>query len=104
MKALPKLKDTGVFSRLRITDDHTIQDRHTISLWCKEAKARNANNSGNFTWKLRGSPSTKLRLVKVERKEEKITDNERTEDTRRLRSSTKNNNNDKNHAKRKSAL
>ncbi len=67
MKALPKLKDAGVFSRLRITDDYTIKDRKTISLWLNKAKERNATEPGNSTWLIRGSPLTQLRLVKIER-------------------------------------
>ena len=66
MKALPKLKDASAFSRLRITDDYTIKDRKTISLWLNEAKRRNTREPGNFTWQIRGSPLTQLRLVKIE--------------------------------------
>ena len=67
MKALPKLKDVGVYSGLRITDDYTIKDRKTMSLWLNEAKERNAREPGNCTWVIRGSPLTQLRLMKIER-------------------------------------
>lgn len=67
MKALPKLKNDVVYSRLRITDDLTINDRKTITLWLTEARKRNEKEPGNCTWTLRGSPLTQLRLVKIER-------------------------------------
>ena len=40
MKALPKLKNAVVYSHLRITDDLTINDQKTISLWLTEAKKK----------------------------------------------------------------
>ena len=67
MKALPKLKNAVVYSHLRITDDLTINDRKTISLWLTEARKKNEKEPGNCTWTLRGSPLTQLRLVKIER-------------------------------------
>jgi hypothetical protein len=67
MKALPRLKNDVVYSRLRITDDLTINDRKTIKLWLTEARKRNETEPGNGTWTLRGSPLTQLRLVKIER-------------------------------------
>ena len=76
MKALPKLKDAGVYSRLRITDDYTINDRKTISLWLNEAKKRNAREPGNCTWLIRGSPLTQLRLVKIEQAKKNTMKNE----------------------------
>ena len=76
MKALPKLKDAGVYSRLRITDDYTIKDRKTISLWLNEVKKRNAREPGNCTWCIRGSPLTQLRLVKIEQTKKNATKNE----------------------------
>ena len=66
MRSLPNLKNTE-YTRLSITNDYTKNDRKIISEWVKEAELRNTIETGTSSWKVKGSPSTKLRLVKVER-------------------------------------
>lgn len=69
MKALPMLKDIGAnYSRLSITDDHTKKDREILRFWVSEARKRTSNETGNAKWKVRGSPLTKLRLIKIDQK------------------------------------
>ena len=66
MQNLHKLKRFGHFG-LSVTDDFTINERKRIKEKCQEAKNLNKGNNGDFVWRVRGSPRTRLRLVQKAR-------------------------------------
>ena len=59
------------FNRISITDDYTIQEREEIQRFVAEAKRKNANETENFFWRVRGSPKTGLELRKVPKRLQK---------------------------------
>ena len=65
MKSLYKLKQYG-YQGISITDDFTINERDKIKEMCEKAKKMNSE-SGDFVWRVRGSPRTSLRFIKIPR-------------------------------------
>ena len=60
------------YKKIRITDDFTFEEREEIRQWVEMAKNKNEEenneNEGvkrNYTWKVRGTPKTGLRIVKI---------------------------------------
>ena len=55
--------------RISITHDYTLEERRLIKGTVDEAKRRNLNENNDgkqdFLWKVRGTPKTKLRIVKI---------------------------------------
>ena len=52
------------FQKISITDDYTQEERREIKRWVDEAKERTQVDDG-YVWKVRGSPKSKMRLVKM---------------------------------------
>ena len=71
MQNLHKLKPHRNWTGLSIRDDFTINERKKIKEKCQEAKNLNKGNNGDFVWRVRGSPRTRLRLVQKARIETK---------------------------------
>ena len=67
MQNLHKLKPYENWLGLSIRDDFTINERKRIKEKCHEAKNLNKRNNGDFVWRVRGSPRTRLRLVQKAR-------------------------------------
>ena len=74
MSKLWKLKHAdNAYKKIRVTDDHTWEERQEIRRWVKMANDRNAGNSDDdeepttkFAWKVRGSPTNNnLRLIRM---------------------------------------
>ena len=66
MSKLGRLKyGPETFQKISITDDYTQEERKEIRRWVEEAKERTKSEEG-YEWKVRGSPRSKLRLIKVE--------------------------------------
>ena len=69
MRRLSNLKKAEEkFNKISITDDYTIQEREEIQRFVAEAKKKNEHETGNFFWRVRGSPKTGLELRKVPKK------------------------------------
>jgi len=69
------LKETCFF-QVSITEDFTINERKKIKEMHEQAKKLNKNNNNKgFNWRVRGSPRTKLRLVKKLQNQTKIFSN-----------------------------
>ena len=65
MSSLWKLKHgPDKFQKISITDDYTQDERREIKRWVEEAKKRTQDEDG-YVWKVRGSPRSKIRLVKM---------------------------------------
>lgn len=66
MKRLPNLKNAEQqdFKKISITDDYTVSERNEIRSWVEKAKEKNRDESGQYVWKVRGSPKNGMRLVK----------------------------------------
>ena len=65
MSSLWKLKHGPEnFRKISITEDYTQEERREIKRWADEAKERTKHEVG-YEWKVRGTPRTKLRLVKM---------------------------------------
>ena len=65
MSMLGKLKyGPEVFRKISITDDYTQEERNEIRQWVEEAKKRTKSGEGCI-WKVRGSPTNGLRLIKM---------------------------------------
>ena len=56
------------FQKISITEDFTQEERKEIKRWVDEAKERTRLEDG-YVWKIRGSPRSKLRFVKLRTKE-----------------------------------
>ena len=72
LSKLWKLKDANiVYKRIRVTEDYTWEERQEIRRWVNMANERNENenneNEGktNYAWKVRGTPKTGMRIVKI---------------------------------------
>ena len=73
MSKLWKLKHAdNAYKKIRVTDDHTWEERQDIRRWVKMANDRNENDNNddeerltNYAWKMRGSPKTGMRIVRV---------------------------------------
>ena len=65
MKALPRLKHSNL--KISITNDYTQEERKKIGLYVSIAKAKNMTEPGGQVWCVKGSPRTKLRMVKKDR-------------------------------------
>lgn len=65
MNNLWKLKHGPIkFQKISVTDDFTQEERKEIKRWVNEAKERTRKEDG-YVWKIRGSPRSKLRLIKL---------------------------------------
>ena len=53
------------FRRISITEDYTQDERQEIKRWVEEAKIRTRDNEDGYEWKVRGSPRSQLRLVRM---------------------------------------
>ena len=53
-----------IYRKISITEDYTQEERREIKRWVDEAKERTKREVG-YEWKVRGTPRTKLRLVKI---------------------------------------
>ena len=61
-----KLKGKIQFDHIRVTEDFTPNERETLKRWYEKANERNQNmQSTKFVWRVRGSPKTELRLMRV---------------------------------------
>ena len=66
MNNLHRLKNAAPnLRKISITDDHTIAERKEIATWISRAKEKTATDTDGNVWKVRGTPDTKLRLVKM---------------------------------------
>ena len=65
MKALPRLKHSNL--KVSITDDYTQEERKKIGLYLSKAKTKNMSEPEGQVWCVKGSPRTKLRIVKKDR-------------------------------------
>ena len=52
------------FQKISITEDFTQEERKEIKRWVDEAKRRTDLEKG-YVWKIRGSPRSKIRMVKM---------------------------------------
>ena len=59
------------FNKISITDDYTVQEREEIRRFVTEANKKNATETENFFWRVRGSPKTGLELKRVPKKTNK---------------------------------
>lgn len=65
MESMYKLKNASdEFRKVSITHDLTEKERKEVRDLVEEAKAKQASESGEYSWKVRGSPG-QLRLIKV---------------------------------------
>ena len=65
MAQLWKLKNGPKrFQKISVTEDYTQEERKEIKRWVDEAKERTKKDDG-YVWKIRGSPRSKLRFVKM---------------------------------------
>ena len=53
------------FKRLSITNDYTANERKVIKDYVEEAKKRNMNGAKEYVWKVRGTPTQGMRLIKI---------------------------------------
>jgi len=75
MKNLHMLKETCFF-QVSITEDFTINERKKIKEMHEQAKKLNKDNKNkDFNWRVRGSPRTKLRIVKKLQNQTNISSN-----------------------------
>ena len=72
LSKLWKLKEANTaYKRIRVTEDYTWEERQEIQRWVIMANERNENendeNEGkaNYAWKVRGTPKTGMRIVKI---------------------------------------
>ena len=73
MSKLWKLKySDNIYKKIRVTDDYTWEERQEIRRWVNMANDRNEkdneDNKGrtkNYTWKVRGTPKTGMRIIQV---------------------------------------
>ena len=66
-KQLKNLKGKISYTGISITEDFTMNERKMIKKWRQKMDERNKNESkGGSKWRLRGSPRTALRLVKID--------------------------------------
>ena len=50
--------------KIRITDDYTLKERREIGEWIEKAKEKTQQESGQYVWKVRGTPKNGMRLAK----------------------------------------
>lgn len=72
MSQLGKLKYAGAeYKKISVTDDYTLEEREEIRRWVTSAKRKNEaeekENKGkkSYVWKVRGTPKTGMRIVKI---------------------------------------
>ena len=54
------------FKNVSITNDYTLDERMMIRRCVEEAKRRNTSGTNGYLWKVRGTPKTGLKIVKIE--------------------------------------
>ena len=67
MKNLKKLQNANEeFKTIRVTDDHTIEEREVIKEWVQKAKkaTEEEGEQSQYIYKARGSPKNGMRLVR----------------------------------------
>ena len=72
MSQLGKLKYAGAeYKKISVTDDYSVEERDEIRRWVTLAKRKNETEDGenkgkkNYAWKVRGTPKTGMRIVKI---------------------------------------
>ena len=72
MSNMWRLKNsTNANERVSVTYDYTLEERRQIKEYVNEAKRRNStakndnDRKDGYAWKVRGTPKTKLRIVKI---------------------------------------
>ena len=59
----------NAFKKIRVTEDHTWEERQEIRRWVTMANDRNRNEehkgNTNFKWKVRGTPRCGMRIVQI---------------------------------------
>ena len=69
MARLGNLKNAeDVFRKVSIRDDYTLEEREMVREFVKKAEAKNAAENTQ-EWKVRGTPKTGLRLVKITKRQ-----------------------------------
>ena len=68
MKALPKLKHKN--QKISVKEDYTQEERKKIRRYVSIANSRNMNEPGGQVWCVKGSPRTKLRIVKKDQNDQ----------------------------------
>lgn len=53
------------FKKMSITNDYTLEERNMIKKCVEEAKRRNTSEMSEYQWKVRGTPRSGLKLVKI---------------------------------------
>ena len=53
------------FGNISITHEYTLEERNLIKKCVEDAKRRNTHRANEYRWKVRGTPRTRLRLVKI---------------------------------------
>ena len=65
MSRLVNLKNAdGIYRKLSVRDDYTIEEREQIKSWVRKAEEKNKEENTQ-SWKVRGTPKNGLRLVKI---------------------------------------
>ena len=66
MSKLWMLKHARInLKKLSITNDYTLNERKIIKEYVEEAKKRNTTGANGYAWKVRGTPTNNLRLIKI---------------------------------------
>ena len=69
MARLGNLKNAeDAFRKVSIHDDYTLEEREMVRDFVKKAEAKNAAENTQ-EWKVRGTPKTGLRLVKITKRQ-----------------------------------
>ena len=66
LKKLKNLKGKRTYIGVSITEDFTINERNTIKRWRQKMNEKNKEDINGNCWRLRGSPRTSLRLIKID--------------------------------------
>lgn len=57
------------FGNISIAHDLTSEERNLIKKWVEEAERRNMKETNEYRWRVRGTPRTGMRLVKIMKEE-----------------------------------
>ena len=70
MARLGNLKNAeDVYRKVSIRDDYTLEEREMVREYVKKAEAKNASENTQ-EWKVRGTPKTGLRLVRITKRQQ----------------------------------
>ena len=79
MSRLINLKNADdQYRRVSVKDDYTLEERELIKKWLKKADEKNKLEN-TTDWKIRGTPKSGLRLIKITKTKETPNDNNREE-------------------------